>query len=123
MKRIQIIGMFAILVALASSLFNAIAKPESNAGEKVYPVIYNVPDMPVWENTKSKPMFAPRVLTALIRAKVDPPSWNRAAEIRVLADKAGLVIAQTRANHEQIADLLESLRESDPREFSERLSR
>jgi hypothetical protein len=88
----------------------------------VYLITYAVADLPVWRNKGDKsPEFAPEVLTTYLRATVDPKSWKKGADIRPFTKQAALVIAQTQANHEKIADALESFRENDPREVTERI--
>jgi hypothetical protein len=93
-----------------------------NQGLELYVITYNISDLPVWRhNGKAAPTFAPELLTKYLRATVDPDSWNAGAEVRPMADKATLVISQSQQNHDKIADAIDSIRDSDPREVKERL--
>ena len=79
----------------------------------IYAVSYDVSDLPVWSGTGEDAKFAPDVLLSFLRLSVDPNSWGLGAEIRAfnLNGRHVFVVAQTKANHEKIADAFESYRE------------
>jgi flagellar basal body L-ring protein FlgH len=116
---IGVVLMFPVLVPATGSE----CPKNSQADSDTYFVVHNIADLPVWRSQgMSAPRFAPEVLVAHVRSVVDPASWDSGAEIRSIEDKASLVIRQTQANHEKIADLLQSFRKDFPGEFGERVT-
>jgi hypothetical protein len=117
----RIVVASALAIALLSPvILFAVPKRETASAEKIYTINYAVADLPVWRsNLKDAPKFAPEVLTKYLRSTVDPNSWKNGAEIRPFQRNASLVITQTQANHEKIADALHGFRETDPREVEE----
>ncbi|MGD9854261.1 MAG: hypothetical protein AB7U20_04845 [Planctomycetaceae bacterium] len=94
------------------------------------PRVYPVADLPVWSLGDEKPRFDPSVLIAHIKSTVDPESWKDAAIVpwkdaaivgHEKAELACLVVRQTRANHDKVADVIRSLRPKHPGEEAETL--
>ena len=117
----------AVASALGIALLSPVllfAVPKHEAAPAKVVITYAVADLPVWRtNLKDAPQFAPEVLMTYLRSTVDPASWKAGAEMRPFERNASLVVAQTQANHEKIADALRAFREADPREVEERVVR
>ena len=75
--------------------------------DKVYPMSYQLTDLPVWsQNGKT---FNPAILMAYLKASVDA-AWETSSKMAPY--KSSLVIATTSTNHDRIAELLEDLRKA-----------
>lgn len=110
------------VVALGLVLLLAIfASAESKARKVLYPMTYNVSDLPVWRTNGKETEFAPQVLIKYLQTTVDPQSWKSGAELKADERRASLIISQTQANHGAIADALAEFRTQDVREAIERI--
>lgn len=84
---------------------------EQDRSDAKFTIVYSVADLAVWRQVKEgAPEFAPSLLIAYIQSTVSPESWTEDQEIRPFVANASLVISQTRANHERIAELLQTFR-------------
>ena len=118
MRAIRPIQLAAILIAAAVVTDVSISKSAPNdKSDDIYPVIYSVADLPVYRLVDDRPAFDPSALIALIERSVVPDSWDEASisELKDHPIKRSLVICQTHENHEQLAELLASLRERSSR--------
>jgi hypothetical protein len=109
---------FAIAIALMSPVLLLAVKPIEHSTEKpdakLYPITYNISDLPVWRiNDKGAPEYAPDLLLTYLRVTVDPKSWNTGADIRPLPKQASLVVCQSEANHKAISEAINSFRKGD----------
>ena len=120
----RIVVALAFGIALLSPvLLFAVPKHEA-APAKLCVIPYAVADLPVWRtNLKDAPKFAPELLVTYLQSTVDPASWEAGAQMRPFERNASLVISQTQANHEKIADELRAFREVEPREVEEKVVR
>lgn len=88
------------------------AKVKKVVTPEFYVVSYAVTDLPVWRGTGKDAEFAPELLMSFVRLSVDPGSWELGAEMRPMKVKNQpvIVVSQTEANHERIADMFEAYR-------------
>jgi hypothetical protein len=112
----------ATLCTVAFVILPINADPSSP--ETLFVIVYPVADLPVYTAPRGeKPEFKPDLLITLIQAKVDPDSWEAGGSVSVHDRTNSLIIRQTKANHNLIADLMSRFRKSDPREQTEKLSK
>ena len=115
----------AIIVGFPVMLFAVTPNEQSTEVKRpiLYPLTYNVSDLPVWRNKgKAAPEFAPEMLMKYLRATIEPQSWSSGAdgaEMKPIVRTASLVISQTAANHEKIAEVIDSFRSAHPGEVAE----
>jgi hypothetical protein len=118
MKSIQWVKFGAVLLAflgvtLAANLPAAEPAPEDSAA-KVYSVVYRLTDLPVFRLHAGSSEFDPSLLISLIEKSVAPESWNAAGgSVAAYPKNMSIVVAQTQANHDRVASLLNSLRKRD----------
>jgi hypothetical protein len=112
------LALSTVLVALFSTL-TLFASPTKDKADEIYVKVYNVADLPVWRTNLKQTEFAPEVLIKYLQTSVDPKSWSARGEIKGDAKTWALVVSQTQANHEAIADALRSFRPHDGREVEE----
>lgn len=114
----------AILGTFAVTWMFHDAQAEDQKLEVIHNRVYYIADLPVWQFTpKAEPKFDAKILIAYIKTTVSPDSWFGDAEIRPFNKNASLVVAQTAANHEKIADLLSELRPARTGETEERVGK
>ena len=121
MKSIQWVKFGAVLLAflgvtLAANLPAAEPAPEDSAA-KVYSVVYGLTDLPVFRLHAGSSQFDPSLLISLIEKSVAPESWNATGgsvgSIAAYPKNMSIVVAQTQANHDRVASLLNSLRKRE----------
>jgi hypothetical protein len=105
----QIFGLITLIVAVA-----AVSKAAEDKKDVLYRVVYVVNDLPVFKDSKNGKEFDATLLMAHIQSTVEPDSWMSSgkgkAEMGPFPKNSSIVESQTRANHEKLVDLLESLR-------------
>jgi hypothetical protein len=110
MKSLRPIGLAALLIAIVGAAGIA-AKPLDDDPANIYTVVYSTEGLPVYRLVDGAPVFDPSAVIALIEARVKPGSWDPGpASIAEFVEKKSVVISQTQAGHEQIAELWQSLR-------------
>ncbi len=106
-----------LVCAIAFAILPLNAAEERPKEDQLVVIVYPVADLPVWSLGDDKPRFNPEVLIAHIKTAIDPDSWTDAAISPHKSEKmACLVVRQTRANHNQITELIEGLRPQFPGE-------
>jgi hypothetical protein len=107
--------LFAVAVVLSTNV--AVSDPaETNAfDEPIYLVTYAIYDLPVYRiGPPNGFQFDPSLLVSHLKKTVDPQSWRTTdATITPFPQNLSVVIAQTKANHAEIAKLLESMRSDE----------
>jgi hypothetical protein len=115
MKSIHLVKFGAILLAILGATLAANVPAAEPAGEdaaaKVYMVVYGLTDLPVYRLHAGASEFDPSLLISLIEKSVAPESWNAGGgSIAAYPKNMSIVVAQTQANHDRVASLLNSLR-------------
>jgi hypothetical protein len=109
---LAIIG--SVVLALGIFILPGAYGADSKArDERVYPVIYNVSDLAVWQvdpTTDEPTRFNPQILIAHIRTYVGSDHWNDGT-IRPFLKNASIVVFQTQDGHARVAKLLAALRD------------
>lgn len=75
---------------------------------KIFTKSYRLADMPVW--TEGGTTFNPAILVAYLKSSVKPSDWNADSRMAPYPKQKCLVVSTTAANHDSIAEVLESLR-------------
>ncbi|MCA9110626.1 MAG: hypothetical protein KDA52_11795 [Planctomycetaceae bacterium] len=115
----------ACAVGLAFVPLNA--AEEDGADEELKIVVYPVADLTV-RSVASKngddPTFDPWLLSTLIKATIEPESWqDGSGRIAIHEKTCSLIVRQTKENHDQVAELFSKLRRTQERELEQPLSR
>jgi hypothetical protein len=111
MKSFRPLPLAALLIAVVAAGV-AWAKPAANDKlDDIYTVIYSLADLPVYRLTEGAPEFDPSAVIALIESSIAPESWGPGpASLAEYAEQKSVVISQTKENHIQVIELLNSLR-------------
>lgn len=108
-KGALVCGLGVLAVSSGLSTLRVRASEVAKA-DQLWVQVYRVGDLPVWHVSAGMPArFDASLLIACIEAIVDP----RGAQEGSIAEHAttqSLVIRQTKANHQRIADMIERLR-------------
>jgi hypothetical protein len=103
-------GLVVMAVAVLAGEERVRSEPAGEQSEPVLAIVYRVADLAVWRlDGRGNPEFDATVIIAYIKDHVCPGAWNDSTAIVPSAKNAGLVVLQTRRNHERIQRALHRL--------------